>query len=686
MKNLTHSQVFILWIIPCCLLLNTGFKEKYRKNKASFSNGAMAYAYPIEGITIDGDIADWPKNLTRFPIKEKVLYGAPAKNEKDLKAYFQVGYQLSSRSLYMAVVVTDESHQVDHSKEAKWNTQDAYLLYVDKQHLPNGSGVSLYEIGEKLKRIPDPSGSWDPAVKKADWSNVKVVCKRVGNQTIYECQVKLGKYLKAGNTIGVDHIIADKDADDAKGQLSYIAWGKGGGKSRRSGKLGVVFLMEPAAQMGSITGQLAWQDAGLKKYPHKLRFTAEHNPTCWTDVSVNRFGEYAAKLPVGTYKISLVGSIHYENRKRTKIGGYSQQIKVEANQVVKAPIIKLTTMSPPDLIPEKGGLLDFDASKTKAIDQFVKAYLDFYEIPGASLALIKNGKVVYHKAYGTKNIFTGDKVTNKTLFAAGSVTKPVFAFAVCRLAERGIIDLDKPLYQYLPFKAIAHDKRHKFITARFVLSHRTGLPNWIYNKYSKVNLRFTPGTKFSYSGEGFEYLKRVIVKITGKDINTVLQEEVLTPLNMKNTYFKKNKYLAKNVSHGHLDNLPTLTELPQNPGMAWSMHTEAKAFTSFVLGLWHKKGLKPTTYQEMFRHHSKVSYVYLPGWQEYFGLGISMETSPFGPTFGHSGDTGDFKCLFKMYEKLKVGFILFTNSNHGTELNRAIDRYLVTGKLESDKK
>ncbi len=129
-----------------------------------------------------------------------------------------------------------------------------------------------------------------------------------------------------------------------------------------------------------------------------------------------------------------------------------------------------------------------------------------------------------------------------------------------------------------------------------------------------------------------------------------------------------------------------MTELPKAPGMAWSMHTEAKAFASFVLGLWHKKGLKPTTYQDLFRHHSKVSYVYLPGWQEYFGLGISMETTPFGPTFGHSGDTGDFKALFKMYKDLKVGFILFTNSNNGNELNRAIERYLITGKLKNHKK
>lgn len=686
MKNLTQSQVFVLLMLPCFLLFNTGFKIRHKKKPTD--NGAIAYAYPMEGITIDGEVSDWPKNLTRFPIKETPFYfGSPAKNKQDLSAYFQVGYQLSSGSLFIAVVITDENHQVDNSKQASWNTQDAYVLYVDEQHLSNGSGMNVYEIGEKLKQIADPSGSWDPKVKKADWSNVKVAFKRKGNQSIYECQVKIGKNLKAGQSVGIDHVIADKDADDKKGQLSCVAWGKSRGKNEQVGKLGTVLLMEPTKQTGTIAGQLSWKEGIFKKYPNKLRFTSEQNPALWTDVTVNRSGTYEAKLPAGTYKMSLIGNIHYENRKRVRMKGDFQLVKVKANQKVNIPTSKLTILPSPDLLPAKGKgiLLDFNAKKAKDLDQFVKTYLDFYEIPGASLALIKNGEVVYHKAYGTKNTFTGDKVTNKTLFAAGSVTKPVFAFAVCRLAERGIIDLDKPLYQYLPYKAIAHDKRHKLITARFVLSHRTGLPNWIYNKYAKVDLRFTPGTKFSYSGEGFEYLKRVIVKITGKDISTILKEEVLTPLNLKNIYFKENKYLAKNVSHGHYNNLPTLSELPVNPGMAWSMHTEAKALSNFVLGLWNKKGLKPATYQDMFHHHSKVSYSYLPGWKEYFGLGISMETTPFGPTFGHSGDTGDFKCLFKMYKDLKVGFVLFTNSDTGNELNKAIERYLITGRISNKK-
>ena len=170
------------------------------------------------------------------------------------------------------------------------------------------------------------------------------------------------------------------------------------------------------------------------------------------------------------------------------------------------------------------------------------------------------------------------------------------------LAEKGVIDLDKPLYKYLPFDEIAYDDRYKLMTARHVLSHQTGLPNWAYmNPDGKPDLKFTPGTGYGYSGEGFEYLKRVVVKITGKDIGTVLEEEVINPLGLKNIYFEKGEYLAKVVANGHYENFPSRADLPDSPGMAWSMHTEALSFSIFVLALLDRKGLKPATYDEMFR-------------------------------------------------------------------------------------
>src|SRR4030095_6183209 len=118
--------------------------------------------------------------------------------------------------------------------------------------------------------------------------------------------------------------------------------------------------------------------------------------------------------------------------------------------------------------PEKGILVNASTVDAHAIDQFIETYQKYYNIPGVSLALIKDGKLVYHKTYGVRNTMTQQAVDAYTLFEAASITKPVFASAVQRLAERGVIDLNKPLYEYLPYKDIEQDERYKLITAKHV--------------------------------------------------------------------------------------------------------------------------------------------------------------------------------------------------------------------------
>jgi len=455
--------------------------------------------------------------------------------------------------------------------------------------------------------------------------------------------------------------------------------------------------MRPDESTGNLYGLIRWKKLAINDLPGKIRITSTQNPSIWVLANVDSTGKYSLALPPGKYEITPVwsflnlGDSLYEiNRTLNQIAlpdynNLHASVIVRANETVNAPLLELSTLVAPDMIPEKGILQSFDKGKAILLDKFLKAYQDYYKIPGVSLVLIKSGSVIYHKTYGVKNTFTQEPVDENTLFEAASITKPVFAFAVLRLVEKGIIDLDKPLYQYLPFEEIAYDDRYKLITARHVLCHQTGFPNWAYmNKDHKLDIKFTPGTSYGYSGEGYEYLKRVVAHITNKNIETVLQEEVLDPLGLKNTYFSKNEHLAKVVSNGHWDNLPNRAELPENPGMAYSMHTEANSFTAFVLGLLNRKGLKPETYDEMF----KIQTVVPPdeddkkkGFESYFGLGIALEKTPFGWVFGHGGNNGDFKCQFRMFKDLDMGYVIFTNSNTGGMLAYdAIMEFLITGK------
>src|SRR5215475_4594580 len=130
------------------------------------------------------------------------------------------------------------------------------------------------------------------------------------------------------------------------------------------------------------------------------------------------------------------------------------------------------------------------------------------DVPGLSIALVRNGNVAWVRAFGVKDSKSKAPVTDETVFEAASLSKPVFAYAVLKLVDAGQIDLDKPLNQYLPGDYdVGQDPRLSQVTARRVLSHTTGFPNW---RSGALKIHFTPGERFSYSGEGFVYLSKVI--------------------------------------------------------------------------------------------------------------------------------------------------------------------------------
>jgi CubicO group peptidase (beta-lactamase class C family) len=278
-------------------------------------------------------------------------------------------------------------------------------------------------------------------------------------------------------------------------------------------------------------------------------------------------------------------------------------------------------------------------------------------------------------------VLKGVTIGNNSVISAGSiVTKSVPENC---LAEQGVIDLDRPLYEYLPFQEIAYDERYKQITARHVLTHQTGFPNW---RNGKMTIEFDPGTQFGYSGEGFEYLKRVVERITQKDILTVLDEEVLSPLELENFYFEKSEHLFNVVANGHFNNSANMINLPDQAGMAWSMHTEARSFSNFAIALFERQGLTDTMYNDMFTKHTKTDkYEALEtdSWTSHFGLGVVIDETPFGLAFGHGGNNGDFKCEFKIYEDLEMGFVIFTNGSTGDQLSsQAMEQFLITGKFK----
>ena len=182
-------------------------------------------------------------------------------------------------------------------------------------------------------------------------------------------------------------------------------------------------------------------------------------------------------------------------------------------------------------------------------DVFLQATMAEENIPGVSITVIDDSLVALSRSYGVQNVKNRTPVNEETVFEFASLSKPVFALAVLKLSEKGVIDLDKPLLEYLDFRALSNDERSKLITARMVLSHSTGLPNWIDGNLEKLS--FTPGEQFSYSGEGYYFLQRALGKLTGKPLQQIVEEEVFLPLEMTNSSFVWENQFSGNASAGH---------------------------------------------------------------------------------------------------------------------------------------
>ena len=159
-------------------------------------------------------------------------------------------------------------------------------------------------------------------------------------------------------------------------------------------------------------------------------------------------------------------------------------------------------------------------------------------VPGLAIAVVRDATVAWSATFGVRDADTREPVRDGTVFEAASLSKPVFAYGVLKLRERGKLDLDRPLAQYLPAPDpyLPDDPRAARITARMVLSHSAAIPNWRRAR-EPLPVQSDPGTVFAYSGEGYAYLQRVVEHLTGLSLAAWLRAQVLEPLGMPDSSY-----------------------------------------------------------------------------------------------------------------------------------------------------
>ncbi|MFY9554307.1 MAG: serine hydrolase [Blastocatellia bacterium] len=324
----------------------------------------------------------------------------------------------------------------------------------------------------------------------------------------------------------------------------------------------------------------------------------------------------------------------------------------------------------PAPLQKKAKLADITARLERDVPQLMKQA----DVPGLSIALIRDGAIAWQHGFGVMDSTTKQPVTANTVYEAASLSKPVFAYAVLKLRDAGKIDLDKPLNEYLPGNYdVGPDARLGQITARRVLVHTTGFPNW--RSDATLKIFFTPGEKFSYSGEGFVYLSKVIEHITGEQFNDFMTKMVFEPLGMtESSYVWRSSYDRQKVSRHNRVGEPTPQNKPAKANAAASLHTTAGDYARFIAAILNGTGLKAETAKQMLTPQIRVDEggtnttdrrADRPSPTVAWGLGVGLQTTADGVSFWHWGDNGDGKAFFVAFEKEKIGMVVFANSANG---------------------
>lgn len=308
----------------------------------------------------------------------------------------------------------------------------------------------------------------------------------------------------------------------------------------------------------------------------------------------------------------------------------------------------------------------------EALDRFLEREMEAADIPGLSIAVIEDGQLAYRRALGTADRGTDRPITDRTLFEAASLSKPLFAYFVMKQVEKGVIDLDTPLYSYLPNPDLAFDERYKRITARMVLAHTSGLPNWRRdNPDGKLDIAFAPGTDYRYSGEGYQYLKDVLAHLLGTDddgLERVFQREVAKPLGADRLYFTWNAAVARHKATGHRAGQPTDNGPEDNVGLfgaAYSLHTEAGDYARFLIALMRQEGLREATRRTMLSEAFRFPPDHPEAADGTTGrsLGFSIAETPDGPAYAHGGNNGDFQGLALFLKEKDDGVVVLSNTD-----------------------
>lgn len=279
------------------------------------------------------------------------------------------------------------------------------------------------------------------------------------------------------------------------------------------------------------------------------------------------------------------------------------------------------------------------AEKLGRVDSMVKERMERLNIPGYSLTIIKDGKVVFQQPYGFASLERREPVTNDTVFGLASLTKTFTALTLLSLVDQGQIDLDAPLSKYIA----GLTRPYQRLTIRQLASMTGGVPKVLKREVLWKNqigiLDHTPpvsqpGSRFLYSNYSYRLIGSVIANVTGQPFLEVAERTIMMPLGMESTATTFLLRESGRLAQAYGDNGGSGPLHPidyKNPAISFSagmLASTANDLTRYVFALMERKIISPGGYQTLWFDRPPLSTGEPSPWAFGWHSGINNE---FGP-------------------------------------------------------
>lgn len=312
---------------------------------------------------------------------------------------------------------------------------------------------------------------------------------------------------------------------------------------------------------------------------------------------------------------------------------------------------------------------------------FITETMQQHNIQGFTFAVVSKDEVLFKKTYGVKNIYTQEPETNKSLFHMASVTKTFVATALMQLHEQGLLDVDRPVVEALPYFVLV-DGRYKDITIRQFASHISGMPDFnsdpwhdpdydeealerfVRNFVSHKFLTDEPNKVYQYSNTGYEVLGDVIAKVSGIPFEDYIWENILLPLGMiDSTLLIQSADMTKlNSLHRTKNGEMAVADVyPYNRA-----HGPSSTLISNLDDMirWVRLNLNGGTLDgNRILKEETLKAMWQPAMGQFENVGFSWHrrVQQGHQTIYHSGNDG-FKSYVNMIPELDIGFVMMSNT------------------------